>query len=345
MAEIMETFMGREDIEKTAARIPHAEKLCGRAVLLTGATGLIGSAVAEILFFLNAKKNAGIRIYLAGRSEERMRKRFPQGGYRFVSYDALDEKIDIEEADFIIHAASPADPASYVKEPVETMLANLRGLHTFLQWAKGKSTRILYVSSSEVYGKKSGSEPYAETDYGFVDDLNPRSCYPMAKRAAETLCASYRKEYGTDFVIARPGHVYGPEMTETDSRASAQFARNALTGEDIVMKSAGMQLRSYCYSLDCASAILTILTDGAAGEAYNISNAASVVRIRDVAEAFAKAGGKKIVFENPSDEEAAGYNMMDNSSLNAEKLEALGWKAEYDLEAGVAKTIEILRGL
>ena len=101
MAEIMETFKGREDIEKTAARIPHAEKLRGRAVLLTGATGLIGSAVAEILFFLNAKKNAGIRIYLAGRSEERLRKRFPQGGYRFVSYDALDENIQIEEADFI----------------------------------------------------------------------------------------------------------------------------------------------------------------------------------------------------------------------------------------------------
>ena len=334
-----------DEVSEVSACIPHVEKLSGRTILLTGATGLIGSAIADILFSLNERRKAGMQILLAGRSEKRMAKRFPFGGYRFIPYDALDGEIHVNEADYIIHAASPADPASYAKAPVETMLANILGMKTLLDWAKGKRTRILYISSSEVYGKKSGNQPYKESDYGYVDDLNPRSCYPASKRAAETLCASYQKEYGVDFVIARPGHIYGPGITDTDSRASAQFTRNVLAGEDIVMKSAGTQLRSYCYSLDCASAILTILTDGASGEAYNISNPASVVTIREVAVTFAKAAGRKIIFENPSDEEAAGYNMMDNSSLDAEKLKALGWRARYDIRSGVARTVEILREL
>ncbi len=337
------SMLCRDDVAKVSAVIPHPEKLFDRTIFLTGATGLIGSAIAEILFFLNQKKSAGIRIFLAGRSEERMRARFPFGGYRFVAYDATQGQIELDEADFMIHAASPADPVSYTKEPVETMMANIRGIQSLLEWAKGKRTRVLYISSSEVYGRKSGNQPYRETDYGFVDELNPRACYPMAKRAVETLCASYRKEYGADFVIARPGHIYGPEMTETDSRASAQFARNAAAGQDIVMKSAGSQLRSYCYSLDCASAILTILIEGKSGEAYNISNPASVVSIREIAEAFAQAAGRKIIFENPSDEEASGYNMMDNSSLDGTKLEALGWRAQYGIPEGVARTVEILR--
>ncbi len=332
-----------DEVGEMLAGIPQVEKLSGRTILLTGATGLIGSAIADILFSLNERKKAGVQILLAGRSEERMAKRFLFGGYRFIPYDALDGEIRVDRADYIIHAASPADPASYAKAPVETMLANILGMKTLLDWAKGRKARILYISSSEVYGKKSGNQPYKENDYGYVDDLNPRSCYPASKRAAETLCASYRKEYGVDFVIARPGHIYGPGITDTDSRASAQFTRNVLAGEDIVMKSAGTQLRSYCYSLDCASAILTILTAGTSGEAYNISNPASVVTIREVAETFAKTAGRKISFENPSDEEAAGYNMMDNSSLDAEKLTALGWRARYDIRSGVARTVEILK--
>ncbi len=331
------------DVEKVSAAIPQVEKLFGRTILLTGATGLIGSAVAEILFSLNRKRAAGIEILLAGRSEKRTAERFSFGGYRFIPYDALEGQVTLDKADYIIQAASPAGPASYAAMPVETMMANILGLKTWLDWAKGKKTRVLYISSSEVYGKKSGNSPYKETDYGYVDDLNPRACYPMAKRAAETLCASYGKEYGLDFVIARPGHIYGPGMTQTDSRASAQFARKAAAGEDIVMKSAGTQLRSYCYSLDCASAVLAILTSGQSGEAYNISNPASIVSIREVAETFAQAAGRKIIFENPSDEEAAGYNMMDNSSLDSTKLTALGWQATYDIRQGVARTLEALR--
>ena len=333
-----------KEVQQVVSGIPGIAILFGKSIMITGATGMICSAVAEMLFWLNKELDANIRIVLAGRSRERMQQRFyifKEGkDYSFLEYDATKENAIVLSPDYIIHGASPADPASFVKQPVETMFANLIGLKSLLDIAKeNPRTRFLYVSSSEVYGKKDGNHPCHELDYGYVDILNPRACYPSSKRAAETMCAAYREEYGVDFVVVRPGHIYGPSITETDSRASAQFTRKVVDRENIVMKSAGTQLRSYTYTLDCASAILTVLLKGKCGEAYNISNPQSVVSIREMAEYMAKATGVKVVFEQVSDLEKRSYNMMDNSSLDSSKLEDLGWCGRYVIEEGVVSTL------
>lgn len=340
-----------EDTAQVIGCIPNIEKLYGHSILITGGTGMICSSVADLLFYLNQKQNAGIKIILAGRSRERIRERFHgfrEGtDYFYLSYDAAaDNAPDMAglKADYILHGASNANPAIYTKQPVETMLANILGLHHLLDLAaRTKAARLLYISSSEVYGNKENNEPYKEEDYGFLDILNQRASYPSAKRAAETLCIAYGEEYGVDTVIVRPGHIYGPTITASDSRASAQFTRNAVQGEDIVLKSAGTQLRSYCYTLDCASAILTVLLNGEKGNAYNISNKASIVTISDLAHAFANAAGRKVIYENPSDLEKKGYNLMTNSSLDAAKLEALGWSACFDIKKGTERTLCILK--
>lgn len=337
-----------EDVQEVISCIPDITKLFGKSVMITGATGMICSAIAELLFWLNKESNANIRIVLAGRDQERMLQRFycfKEGvDYSFLEYDATKDFVSKESYDFIIHGASPADPASFVKQPVETMFANLIGLKSLLDIAKGNSnTRLLYISSSEVYGKKDEIRPYHESDYGFVDILNPRACYPSSKRAAETLCAAYHEEYGVDFVVVRPGHIYGPSINDSDSRASAQFTRKAKAGENIVLKSAGTQLRSYTYTLDCASAILTVLVKGECGEAYNISNPHSIVTIRELAECMAKTAGVKVVYEQASDQELKSYNMMDNSSLDSTKLENLGWKGLFDLKKGIESTISFIK--
>lgn len=339
-----------DDIEKVIKYIPKLESIYQRSIVITGATGMICSSVADILLYLNQKYNADIRVILAGRSLERIRKRFggfePDRDFYFLEYDATKERELEVEADYMVHGASNASPAVYAAQPVETMLANMVGLNSLLSMAaKQKSRRLLYISSSEVYGNKEGREPYREEDYGFVDILNPRASYPSSKRAAETLCVAYGQEYGLDTVIVRPGHIYGPTITDSDSRASAQFTRNAARGEDIVMKSAGMQLRSYCYTLDCASAILTVLINGEAGSAYNISNKDSVVTISELADAIARAADRKVVYMEPSDQEKKGYNLMSNSSLDAEKLECLGWKAVFDLEQGTKRTLELFEDI
>ncbi|WP_415944286.1 NAD-dependent epimerase/dehydratase family protein [Megasphaera elsdenii] len=336
------------DVKEAISCIPNLKKLFHHSVLITGATGMIGSSIVEILFYLNRYQGSDIQVFLAGRNKERMEKRFYKWkngkDYIFIPFEATKCVVEDVHADFIIHGASPADPISYSKKPVETMLANIFGLKSMLElFRKNHSKRVLYISSSEVYGKNNTKDSYAELDYGYVDLLNPRSCYPSAKRAAETLCAAYQKEYGVDFVIARPGHIYGPSITETDSRVSAQFTRKAAAGENIIMKSDGSQLRSYCYTLDCASAILAILLNGKNGEAYNISNKDSIITIRELAEIFAQQAEVHIQFANASDAEKKSYNLMNNSSLTSNKLESLGWTGKFGIQDGVRKTLYFYR--
>ena len=142
-----------------------------------------------------------------------MMRRFSYWGgqdcFRFCQYDATLPFHAESGFDYIIHGASNASPAVYAAEPVETMLSNFIGTQNLLNEIRQKKAgRFLYISSSEIYGEKDGTLPYSENSYGFVDILNPRACYPSSKRAAETLCAAYKKEYGVDVVIIRPGHVY-----------------------------------------------------------------------------------------------------------------------------------------
>ena len=334
------------DVKLVVDQICNLKNLSGKKVLITGCTGMICSSVVDIITFLNKEQNANIKLYLAGRNSERVAYRFKDTlssyDYEFVQYDATQSQTIDLQVDYIIHGASNANPAIFAKEPVETLLGNIFGLKSILELARlNPNSRVLLVSSSEVYGNRSDAikDPYLENDYGFVDILNPRACYPTGKRASETLCAAYYQEYKVDFVTVRPGHIYGPSITLSDSRASAAFTRAVAAGENIVMKSAGTQLRSYCYTLDCASAILTVLINGESANAYNISNKNSLATIRDIADELAKAGGVEVHYENPSDIEMRSYNLMSISALNAQKLEKLGWKAVFDLETGVKRTL------
>ena len=337
---ILESKIYQEDLKRSIYSINGIEKLKGSKILITGASGLVCSAIIDLLF----TSNLDIKIYAAGRNKSKMMKRFGEC-INFVLYDATKEINFNMDVDYIIHGASNASPNLYVNEPVETMQANICGMKNLLDYARNKNTKkILYISSSEVYGKKQSMEPFKEEQYGFIDLLDPRSSYSIGKRAAETMCSSYYSEYGVDFNVVRLGHIYGPSATNVDKRVSSDLAFKAAKGENLVLKSEGKQKRSYCYSLDCASAILTVLINGNSGEAYNISNSESVISIREMAEYLARAGEVKLLFDIPTQAEAAAFNPMDNSSLNSTKLEGLGWKGNFKAEEGLSHTVRILRG-
>lgn len=333
------------DLAKITNSIPNVVRLKNKKILITGAGGLICSAIVDFLMELNRESGWCIQVYAGARKRESIARRFKHwqdsNALHFLQYDACEAfRTDID-FDYIIHGASNATPNAYISQPVETMLANIIGIKNALDYIREQGTgRVLYISSSEVYGKKKENTAYDESDYGYLDILNPRACYPSSKRAAETLCASYKKQYDVDCVIVRPGHIYGQTMTDSDNRAASQFSRDAKNGKDIIMKSAGTQLRSYCHVLDCASAILAVLLNGASGEAYNISNPESVVTIRQLAECIAEAANVKLVFECPTDEEKSSYNMMENSALTSDKLQALGWKGLFSLADSVNATLE-----
>ena len=344
-----------EDLDTVLETLPELKELSGKKVLITGASGLICSAVADLLIrynekiLENAEMDALITIYAAGRSPERMWKRF--GEYldrdymEYVFYDASkpDQEITVC-ADYIIHGASNAYPKMIVKEPVETMADNFLGMYHLLSYARDKGVRrVLFVSSSEVYGKKEGTKPYREDEYGYIDLLNARNSYSIGKQAAETLCASFAAEYGVESVIIRPGHIYGPTASRSDNRVSSAWAYDVAEGKDIVMKSDGAQIRSYCYCLDAGSAILKAMLLGESVKAYNISNPQSIINIRQMAQILADSAGVELRMELPSEEERKGFNPMSNSSLEGKSLIGLGWKGCFSAEKGLAHTVKIIQ--
>ena len=340
-----------EDVEAAVNSLPFLKELENKKIMITGAAGLVCSSVVDILIRYNETHENTIGIVVAGRWLEEMTNRFgkycDKDYFEFVVYDASkdDNKFTVP-VDLIIHGASNAFPAAIINEPVETMLSNFTGLLQLLNFARDcGSKRVLYISSSEVYGKKESNEPYREGEYGFVDLLNPRSSYPVGKRAAETLCACYSQEYGVESVIVRPGHIYGPTASPNDNRIASAFGYAAARGETLEMKSAGTQLRSYCHTLDCASAMLTVLVKGENNTAYNISNPNSIITIKEMAELMAKAGGVELNQSEASEEEKKSFNFMDNSSLDSTNLEGLGWKGMFSAENGITSTVETLRDI
>ena len=315
-------------------------ELKNKKILITGANGLIGSYLVYFLDYLNTIKKFNLSIIVMSRSKERLEKTFDGLNITILEQD-LNEPIKyLIKADYIIHAASNAHPLAYSKDPAGTMKTNLIGTINLLEQIKNTSTKFLYLSSGEIYGR-SLNRPFTENDLGEIDTKDVRSCYPESKRAAETLCQSYMAQYGVHINIARLCYIYGATITETNSRADAQFLRNALNDENIVLKSEGLQKRSYCYVADCVSALLTILLKAPAGEVYNIANPDSVVTIQEYAQTLADIAGVKLTFDLPDNIEAKGYSKQTDAVLSAEKLINLGWKANFQFKKGIEHTYKI----
>ena len=330
-----------DDIKKVADISFPWNRLTGCNILVTGATGLIGSCLIEVLM---SRSRIDYNVYAAGRNEQRAKERFSlfcdNPHFHFLKYDVMLPMDNDIEFHYIVHAASNASPSSFVSYPVETMKANILGVMHLLEYGKEHSLRrFLYISSGEVYGEGDG-RAFSEEYSGYVDCTLSRSCYPSSKRASETLCVAYGKEYGVDIVIARPCHTYGPGFTETDNRVYAQFIRNVLSGDDIVMKSDGSQFRSWCYVVDCVSALLHILFYGQSSNAYNIADKTSAISIKDLALMIAGIANKHVIIEVPNAKESAGYNIVRKSIFSTKKIEALGWSIEGSMLDKMASTIQ-----
>lgn len=329
-----------DDIKNAAGADLPWEKLSGKNILVTGATGLIGSCVVDVLMNHDGQD---YHVYASGRNEERVKQHFLEyrksSYFHFLKYDVTEPLQSDIDFHFIIAAASGANPVLYSTDPVGVMKGNFCGVDNLLAYGvKHNLEKFVYVSSGDVYGEGDGRE-FTEDYSGYVNPLNLRSCYTSAKRATETLCISYAHQYGIDVRIARPCHTYGPHFTESDTRVYAQFIRNVLRGEDIVMKSTGEQFRSWCYVVDCANGIMHVLLKGATGNAYNIADESSNVTIKELAEMIAEIGGKKVIIDLPSDVEKKGFNVVSKSVFSTDQLKNLGWVISGDMKTKLKNTI------
>ena len=316
--------------------------------LITGATGLIGSCLVDILcnrLILNKEK---FDIYALGRNIEKLKNRFKKykqiKSLHFIEQDiTVPLKTNIK-FDFIINAASNAHPLVYANDPIGTITGNVFGLHNILEHARLYGCkRIIELSSNEIYGERENANyTFKENEYGIIDCNRSRAGYPESKRLCEALCQSFISQHKLDIVILRPGRIYGPTMSMDDSKATAQFIKKAINKENIVLKSTGEQVFSYAYVVDVASAILTLLIKGKSGEAYNVADKDSTLKLKELAEIVAEIGSCKVEYNLPNEIEAKGFSNSPGMILDCTKLEALGWSAKTHIKEGMRKTIEVL---
>ena len=335
----------KEDLDNILDQPIQWEKLNKSRVLITGASGMLGTYLCRTLKKLNEANNYDIKIYALMRNPGKLSE-------DLIPYvEALPQSVvkPIPEEyhfDYIFHAASPASPLIMRDDPVGTIAANTIGAYNTLEAARRSKARgYLLISSREIYGQPyEDQRVFTEDTYGFVDPLDPRSCYPEGKKAAETMCASYHQQYGLNTKIARLAHTYGPGMSVDDGRVQADFLRNVINDQDIVLKSEGTAVRTYTYAGDAVTALFFILLNSG-DMVYNISSEEATVSIKELASTLVDAYPErklKLVFDIPKAEGNTGCAPFTLGILSSGKLQALGWKPRYDLNEGLKRTVAYL---
>lgn len=312
---------------------------------------MIASVMIDILMKRNRDCHQDIRIYAISRNEQKAQERFgtywDDAGFTWLSHDVNNPLPELGRMDYILHAASNTHPRAYASDPIGTITANVQGTYQLLDYAAGHGCeRFLFFSSVEIYGENRGdTDKFRENYLGYIDCNTVRAGYPESKRLGETLCNAFASQRGQDFIIGRFSRVYGPTMSDQDSKAVAQFIKKAAAGEDIVLKSDGNQLYSYTYVVDAASAALCILLKGASRSVVNVVDTASDITLKELAALLAKGAGTRVVFELPDKTEQSGYSTATRALLDGTRLEQLGWKAYTPIREGLSKTVQILKGI
>lgn len=327
------------------------KKLQNKIVLISGATGLIGSCFVDVIMKRNETMGMNCKVYVLGRNEIRAKERFyyclNSDLFEFISYDVNKPfmRNDIEIVDYVLHLASNTHPMQYSTNPIETITTNIFGTYNMLEFARKHNTiRSVVISSNEIYGENRGDvEKFDELYCGYIDSNTMRAGYPESKRCSETLCQAYINQENMDIVIPRLTRSYGPTMLLSDTKAISQFIRKGIVGENIVLKSTGEQYYSYIYVADAVSGLLTVLLKGECGGAYNIADDKSDIILKDLAEIVAEYTNKQVIFELPDKIEMEGYSKATKARLDSKKLQKLGWRAKYDIKNGIERTIRILK--
>ena len=343
MKKIVDLY--KKDLEEQTSRVD-IEKIKNKTFLVTGSNGLICSYFIDMLVYLNDHKDANIKIYALSRSLEKSQKRyeycFGKKYIEFITQDVCDP-IDLDGVDYILHGASNASPNLYIQDPVGTMNSNYIGALNVLNCAVKNKSKVVYVSSSEVYGEPYGDKTmFTEDMSGQLNLLTARASYPSSKRASETLCIAYKEQYGIEVCMVRPAHIYGPTITAGDKRAVADFVNNVLDNKDICMNSDGSAVRSYCYVGDAAVAIFDVFTNGESGEAYNISNNDDIISIKELATLIAELNNRKVVI-NIDEKNKKVASQVKHITIDNEKLKKLGWETRVGIKDGITKTVNILK--
>ena len=316
----------------------------GKTILITGATGLIGSNVVKTLL----QSGDTARILAVIRSTEKADRIFADyvGDARLqyvICEDIAKLPVVDGQVDYIIHAANPTSSQYFVNNPVETMQTAINGTSRVLELARQKQVSgMVFLSTMEVYGTPVKGTKVDESQVGAFDSVNARNCYPLSKLACENLCYGYSQEYGVPVMIARLTQTFGPGVEYNDGRVFAEFARCAIEGRNIVLKTKGLTERCYLYTQDAVDAILTILTAGEPGQAYTVANEDTYCSIYEMASLVADHYGIAVEIQE-QDVAKQGYAGTLYMDLDTSKLHALGWQPQVGLVEMYERMIEDMK--
>lgn len=332
----------KEDIESFSLPDDIKDTLSNSTIVLTGATGLVGSAFVRCLSALQI----GIRFILPVRNREKTERMLGTlaTAVTIVETDISDFFRNADfDCDYIVHCAGPTNGKYMSTHPVETFTFTIDSTREILEYARRRPVKgIVYLSSIEYYGQIFDDLPVTEERMGIIDRNSPRSSYALGKQAAEYLNYCYATEYGIPVMNARLTQTFGAGLPAEDSRVFAQFAKSVIKGDKIVLHTEGKSAKPYCYTTDCVSALVYILTKATPGESYNVAKPGSYISIRDLAMLCRDKFGpsSEVIIESHPE---AGYAPDTTVNLCADKLLSLGWQPKYGLEEMLRRLIEYMK--
>ena len=305
-------------------------------IVITGGAGFLGSHLSETLVARGHEVVAVDNLVTGRRANVTQLE--ASGRFELIEHDVT-EPFDVGgDVDGILHFASAASPVDYLKLPIETLRAGSQGTQNALELAARKGARLVFASTSEVYGDPQ-VHPQPETYWGHVNPVGPRGVYDEAKRYAEALVLAYREARGVDAGIVRIFNTFGPRMRPNDGRAIPNFVRQALAGEPVTVSGDGEQTRSICYVDDLVAAILAMLLETHDPGPVNIGNPHEI-SMRDLAQWIIELAGSSSTLEfieRPTDDPT----VRRPDTTKAQRL--LGWSPQVPVETGLQRTIEWFR--
>ncbi len=338
-----------EDTQQIITENDNLIELNNCSVLITGASGMIGSYFVYTLIKLNEQYHRNITIIPVIRHPQKLPSYILEKSYVHPVIQDVCQTISYDgPIDYIIHAASPASPKIMKEHPVETNFANTIGTANTLMLAQEKKAKgYLYISSREIYGQPMpGQELFTEDGpLGQVDPLVPRNGYAEGKKAAENMCSGFKIEYGLNTKIVRLAHTYGPGMSIDDGRVQADFLKNVVNHENIVLKSDGSSIRTYTYISDAISAMFKVLLSSK-DIVYNIADERNKISIKELAETLVGIYPERnlqLVFDIPDNQINQGTAAFTLGILSTKKIkEELGWQAKYSIKDGFTRTLRFI---
>lgn len=306
-------------------------------ILITGAVGFLGFHLSTNLIG-KGHKIIGIDDLSSG-SKQNLELLLNTKNFEFINHDV---RVPYQhDVDFILNFACPASPVQYQIDPVKTIETSFYGMKNALDLALRLKVPLIQASTSEIYGDPLVS-PQKEDYWGNVNPTGLRSCYDEGKRAAETLCFDFKRQYGVDVRVIHIFNTYGPNMSIDDGRVISNFICQALNGEEITIYGHGSQTRSFCYVSDLVEAIIKLISlPGCPSGPFNLGNP-TPTSISEIAQTILEKTNSRseiVYLELPSDDPK--HRLPDISFAKS----VLNWQPTIDISTGLDKTINYFKTL